>query len=361
MLVRSINTLWLLLLTTCVGCMWGHGMRESRQAKIVDPVLPLAMSRNELVEYLNRHTAGLQAWRCANTSVSVSMPGLPLPQKLKGSIACASPGKFRLIADGAMLIHADFGSNDDHCWAYVKPGEGSVWTWRHEDSHLLQYLPDCPPRLEPSWLMTVLGVQPINAEDYELTSAPQGSRELWLVALETAPDGSTLRRTIKVDTVTGTIREHALYDENRVALLRVQLGQYRQVAGYRMPHSARIRFEKERTELTLAFATIQPDCTLSAEIWKAPQARGLTHVDLGDVARQFIQDSRQNIDVAPTGYERDSRDEENSGDEQDLFSGTETVERPGDFDDAIQEPEFDIPTPPRPSRRSWFSNPFRRK
>lgn len=349
---RLLAILLLLVMPSIVGCQWGWSSRAmSRESKFIEPAISMEMTCNELVDYLNQKTTGLRSWRCPNTTVAVSMPGLPLPQKLKGSIACSAPGNFRLIADGAMLVHADFGANDDYCWAFMKPGEPAVLTWRHEDSHLLQHLPGCPPRLEPSWLMTVLGVRPLDPDDYELTSAPQGSRELWLVAIESAPDGTTLRRTIKVDTVSGTIREHALYDSERQPLLRVQLGQYRRVGPYHLPHQAKIRFEREDTELLLSFASIHPDYEFTKQMWTPPAGRGIEFVDLGDLVRQNMHRDGQQPMKIPVGFEREFDDDPSSS-------------HHSEDGGAIREmPEFDtLPAerPMNPPRRQSWWNPFRR-
>jgi hypothetical protein len=276
----------LLLLTLAItGCIWGN---DREQARIVDPALPKSIGRVELVEFLNKQNQGLHSWRCMNTKVHVSMPGLPLPQKLSGTLACSAPSQFRLVADN-LIAHADFGSNGDLCWAYIQPGDSTVLTWKHEDSHLLQHLPGGLPRLEPDWLMTVLGVQPLDADRYELQNAPSGSREVWLVAIENSPDGTSLRRVIKVDTVLGVAREHALYDSEGQALLRAQLSHYKSCGGHRLPHTVRIHFPQCETELTLNFTGIEADCQIADALWHPPHGKNIEVVDLGDAMRNRIQ------------------------------------------------------------------------
>lgn len=275
----------LLLSIAMTGCQWGNHRRET---KFVEPALSTSIGRNELVEYLNSQNKGLESWRCMNTQVHVSMPGLPLPQKLSGTLACAAPSQFRLVSDN-LVAHADFGSNSDICWAYIKPGDSVVMTWKHEDSHLLQHLPGGLPRLEPEWLMTVLGVQPLDAERYELQNAPSGSRELWLVSVEDAPDGTSLRRVIKVDTVLGVAREHALYDSDGQALLRAQLSNHKSCGGHRLPHTVRVSFPQCETELTLHFNGIETDCRIADSLWHPPHGRNIEVVDLGDVVRTRMQ------------------------------------------------------------------------
>ncbi len=279
-MISNRHILLLTITLTATGCQWRSLQNEPR---IVDPVLPMAMSRNELVEHLNRQHEGLQSWQCKDTRVLASMPGLPFEQRLSGTLFCSAPSQFRLMA-GSLMVSADFGSNDEIGWAYLKPGESSVLTWRHEDSHLLQYIPG-GLRLEPSWLMTILGVQPLNPESYELQNAPAGSRELWLVAVEDAPDGTSLRRVIKVDTVRGVAREHALYDSEGNPLLRAQLSHHKSCSGHLIPHLVKLSFPQTETVLTLEFKGIETDCRIADTVWNPPQGRFIEHVDLGELIR----------------------------------------------------------------------------
>ena len=287
----------LLIALTTTGCQLGGRRQEVR---IVDPVLPESIGRIELVEYLNGKTDGLQSWRCMNTHVHVKSPDLMIPQKLKGTLACAAPGQFRLVCDNT-VGHADFGSNENICWAYVKPGKSVVMTWKHEDSSLLQHLPGGIPRLEPEWLMTVLGVEPLNADRYDLQNAPKGSKEVWLVAIEDAPDGSSLRRVIKVDTVLGVIRRHALYDSDAQPLLIADLSDYRSCGKHELPHTIRIDFPKTETQLTLKFSGIETGCQVAETLWQPP--RNVEVMDLGDYVRLQMQHDPH---FAPQGRSRSS-------------------------------------------------------
>jgi hypothetical protein len=303
--------LMLTLMVITSGCQ--HLESRQQEARMVQPVLPDSIGRDELVDHLNQVNAGLKSWRCMDTVVHVSKPGLPLP-RLTGRFACESPSRFRLVSDN-FASSADFGANDDICWAYVKPGESVVLTWKHEDSHLLTQLPGDLPRLEPEWLMAVLGIQPLNPERYELQNSPLGSKELWLVSVEDAPDGSSLRRVIKVDPLSGLVREHALYNSNREHLLRAQLSDYRQCGGYRLPHHVRIEFPQHQTQLALTFRSIQTDCAIEPALWQVPEGRNLEVVDLGELvrARAMIPNS-----AAPR-QSPDHRQDPDPGDQTTVF------------------------------------------
>ena len=272
----------LILQTTIVGCQTSG---KTTVVRHVDPVLSNTLSSEELVDYLNAQNKGLHGWRCMETQVYVSMPGLPLPQKLTGSLACNAPSSFRLTADNFVAM-ADFGSNDELCWAYVKPGDPVVMTWHHEDSHLLEYVPGDFPRLDPEWLMVILGIQPLDARDFKLQKPPAGSRELWLVSIEESASGQPLRRVIMVDTVRGFAREHVLIDHNGDHLLRAQLSNHRACGGHVIPHTVKISFPPQKTELTLNFKGIEANFQLADGLWTPPGGDRIAQVDLGDYVRR---------------------------------------------------------------------------
>lgn len=370
--------LMLTLMVITSGCQ--HLESRQQEARLVQPVLPDSIGRDELVDHLNQVNAGLKSWRCMDTVVHVSKPGLPLP-RLTGRFACESPSRFRLVSDN-FASSADFGANDDICWAYVKPGESVVLKWKHEDSHLLTQLPGDLPRLEPEWLMAVLGIQPLNPERYELQNSPLGSKELWLVSVEDAPDGSSLRRVIKVDPLSGLVREHALYNSNREHLLRAHLSDYRRCGGYRLPHHVRIEFPQHQTQLALTFRSIQADCTIEPSLWQPPEGRNLEVVDLGELVRArgmfaepapsrnpademtvLRQPERTMLDGQDVPVDPATWNSGESGNRQIAY------EQPGDaestdkfpydpeFDGGGSSvvPQFDIVTPPQAKKRSFWS------
>jgi hypothetical protein len=276
----------LILQATFVGC---QTPGKSAIVPHVDPVLSNTLSCEQLVDYLNSQNEGLHGWQCMQTQVHVSMPGIPLPQKLTGALSCSAPSSFRLTADNFVAM-ADVGSNKELCWSYFKPGEPVVMTWHHEDAHLLEFVPGSFPRLDPEWLMVILGIQPLDARDFQIQKPPAGSRDLWLVSIEESASGQTLRRVIKVDTVRGFAREHSLVDHNGDHLLRAQLSNHRKCGGHVIPHTVKISFPPQKTELTLSFRGIEPNCQIKDELWTPPGGDRLTQIDLGEYVRSLHAD-----------------------------------------------------------------------
>lgn len=321
-------TLILIVQATFVGC---HTTGKTAVVHHVDPVLSNTLSCEELVDYLNSQNHGLHSWKCMNTQVNVSMPGVPLPQKLSGALACSAPASFRLTAEN-LIAMADFGSNDELCWAYVKPGEPAVMTWRHEDSHLLEYVPGNFPRLDPEWLMVILGIQPLNAEEFHIQKPPAGSRDLWLASIEESASGQPLRRVIKVDTVRGFAYEHALIDHNGDYLLRAQLSNYRTCGGHQIPHTVRISFTPQETELTLNFKGIEANCQVAEALWTPPGGdHRIARVDLGDYVRRTHGDLPRKENARGQALANVSRGTT-------MLDGTPRG-NPG----AVREPDFDEP------------------
>ncbi|MFN9717610.1 MAG: hypothetical protein ACK58L_02885 [Planctomycetota bacterium] len=353
----------LLLTLAATGC---QVFQRGKEVQTVRPVLSAEMTREELVQYLNSQSEGLRNWRCNDTVVEVNLPKLP-DQRLKGTFHCSWPSHFRLDAGNLIGIQANLGSNDDICWAYFQPGEPMVLTWKHQDAYLLQYLPDGIPRLEPEWLLTILGIQPLDLERYQLTRPPEGSRELWLAAIENAPDGSSLRRVIKVDTVNGVAREHALYDRNGNFVLRAQLKDHKMCGHYRLPHTVAIDFPANKTRLTLRFSGIQPDCDLSDSLWQPPHSSQIQSMDVGAMIRERIPSAEQHF--RPAEYASEDRESPAADHRiiEDPFTGVERsnpqIEEIGhqtisDAPDVVPVPEFDL-EPER--KKSRFRFPFSRR
>ncbi len=333
----------LILPAAFVGCVTGH---KPPGVHHFDPVLANTVTCEELVSHLNAQSKDLHSWRCMETYVYVSVPKLP-ELRLKGTLACSAPSSFRLMADN-FVAQADYGSNNELCWAYSKPGEPVVMTWRHEDSHLLEYVSEGFPRLDPEWLMVVLGVQPLDVNDFKLQRPPAGSRELWLVSIEDTASGHPLRRVIKVDTVTGFAREHLLVDQNGDTLLRAQLKNHQSCDGNMIPHRVEISFPTQKTELTLILKGVEANCSLADSLWVPPGEGRIRQVDMGDWVRQTYGDvlprpvSDRNVATKPKDSLLDGTPLR--GDERDvgLFGDDSRPQEP-----IFDEPAFDEPKIPR--------------
>lgn len=253
-----------------------------RTPEPVDPVLSSQMSCHELVTHLNAQHQGLQGWQSSSTVMWVRLPN-GVRQRLEGLVACQAPHYFRLTAEN-LIAEADLGSNASRCWMYIRPGDPAVLTWKHEDTTLLQQMPTGMPYIDPSWLMLVLGVTPLDPSNYTIAPGPAGTQQYWLTALEESPNGRPLRRVIKVDRIRGVVREHTVYDSERNPLVRAVLDQHRVHDGHHIPVKVKLEFPQMDSEISLSFRTIETNPYLSDDIWKVP-ANNMRVVDLGQMLR----------------------------------------------------------------------------
>ena len=253
------------------------------RAENIDPVLSMEITRDQLVEHINLQHQGLDGWKSSSATMWVKMPKIVVPP-LQGSIACRAPHYFRLTAEN-LVSEADLGSNAERCWIWVKPGPEELATWKHHDTKLLQHAQTQLPSIDPNWLMMVLGVKPLNAEDYHLVKAPAGSSELWLIAIEDRPSGRPQRNIIKVDTVRGVVVEHRIEDSHSNVLVSARLSEHKTQDNHRIPTHVVLEFPQVRTRISLTFNKIETNPSLPAGIWELP-SRGSTVIDIGDIVRQ---------------------------------------------------------------------------
>ena len=252
----------------------------------------MSIGRDALVDNLNRHSAGLNGWQSLSTRLRVKLAHYPATT-LVGVIACKSPNYFRLKADNP-FAKADLGSNASKCWAHIKPGEPAILTWDHEDTNLIQKLDLGVPFIDPNWLMLVLGITPLDASEYQLGPAPNGKPELWLTAMKQSAQGQRMKRVVKVDTLEGVVREHAVYDDANNAVVRAVLTSHQPYAGYLVPGQVHLIFPATQTELTLSFNNIETNPVLPDQLWHMP-GNNLQVVDLGMLARQKLMASGQYV------------------------------------------------------------------
>lgn len=346
------------------GCQW---LPSRPPATAAVPQLSMSLSCSELVDFLNQQHDGLSAMRCTDTRVTVRMPG-GMRTRLSGHLACQAPGQFRLTASG-VLSRADLGANEERCWFYVQPGDGNVLTWRHEDAGLLEQFAVGVPRIDPEWLLQVLGVVPLDEGEFELRAGPAGSRELWLTSVTDNYDGLPLRRVTKVDTTAGLIREHVIYDHQRNPLIRATIRSHKKFDGHLLPQSLVVSFPAMDTDLELQFGSVRTNCAIDRSLWELPGGQANV-VDLGDVVRQRVPPPGHGHDTAQITDRKWTPDHSApSAPDFDMDGTTETVPLQPDADPS---PVWDLPSAygsrspaprmglkPRPPS-GWRPWPFRR-
>ncbi len=324
---------------------------QMQQTRHVNPVLPMSMTCIDLTDHLNRQISGLHQWRSIDTTVSVRLPG-GMPHRLSGNIACQAPNFFRLSAS-SVIAHADLGANTERCWFYVQPGDGNLLTWKHEDAPLMQEFVKGVPRIDPDWLMEVLGVVPLDPEKFELSTGPAGAPELWLTSVTDDYRGNSLRRVIKVDTISGLIREHVIYDHERKPLVRATLKDHKSFQGHLLPQTVRLEFPEMDTELGLRFDKIETNCQLPGDLWAIPVRQNVQVVDVGEVLRRQAAYAVQTPGSSSEPMQRSPDRPDGSGMGNGRVTQTSgpnylNLDHPGEtseFPDDLATPEWDEPTP----------------
>ena len=249
------------------------------------PVLTTTADKDEVVAHLNRNVARCTAWQ--STRAWVKLKDVPI--SLQANMAVESPRHFRLIVTAMNADEADFGSNDDRMWFWVRRSpHPHVFTCAHEQ------LADAQERLplpfRPDWMMEVLGVIPLNANEFDLARDPNDNALVRLIGEQETACGEPVRRIIAVNLKKGVITEHALYDMQGHLLAEARLRDHRPdtATGVVLPHTIAVSVPDADVEmkLTLGDVTVNP-AGISTRMWELPQVAGCPVYDLG--AGQTVQ------------------------------------------------------------------------
>jgi len=182
------------------------------------------------------------------------------------------------------MASADMGANSEQCWFQSTPGHDGVISWRHEDAHLLHNLSSPIPYIDPDWLMLVLGVKHLNADDYVLEPGDDPrSRELWLTSVKEMEHGGARRYVIKVDTKYRVVREHVAYDADGRVIVRAQLSNHKNFDGHLIPRKVRMELPGNDAVLTLSFSRIETNPSIDNALWKVPSVPGGYNTNLVDL------------------------------------------------------------------------------
>lgn len=245
-------------------------------------VLHPGATKQEIVAHVNRNLSPptgappLTAWRC--TDADARFNGLPAA---KASLEVEAPRRLRIRAQMPFTYSpvADFGSNDELVWLWDQSAPG-ILTIRHEE--LPQALSRMQVPFDPDWLMEVLGVEQIDASDYELVAPEPPQKWVELVAETPAPTGETVRRILRVDLCQGRIEEHRIETLDGRVVAAARLMDYRPDATgqYVLPHLVQIRWPATNSSIALTLRDIvaNPPPTSTAS-WTVPVKPGVPRME----------------------------------------------------------------------------------
>jgi hypothetical protein len=251
-------------------------------------VLPEDISKDDLVRHLNENISRLRSWRSSDVSISTSTPsGIPI--HLTADIAVENPRNFRLVAKSLLGYEADFGSNPERFWFWMKRSKPkNVFTIRHDKFQAARGRIPIP--FQPDWLMEALGVVPLDASKLVMQPHKPGSTLVSLLEVQTLPNGQTVHRVILVDTCRGRIVSQSLHDAAGHPIAHAEFNDYRrdERTGIVLPHKIDLDWPKNKTAMTLRIGqlTVNP-VSLPETLWAMPTITDFPTVDLSRLLERF--------------------------------------------------------------------------
>lgn len=274
-----------LVLCLLTGCQWLNAWTPHPFRPPQPHVLSENISKEALVEHLNRNRIPLTSWGSTDIAVTVPGPGR-IPVRLSANMAVESPRNFRLIAKSLRGVEADLGSNDEQFWFWFRsPETPHVYKAHHEDAQLVFDSMQIP--FQPDWLMQALGVGVLDPNRYEIMYHPAGAATITLVNRDTLPNGRSIEHQIVVNTAIGRIVEHGVYDERNQPIARALLSNYRDHGGISMPRTVELRWPQSRQWMKMSIRELELNAGQGLErMWQFPVIPNQEVIDLSSEFRR---------------------------------------------------------------------------
>lgn len=245
-------------------------------------------TQQQLLNHLARQTASVKQ---VDASVSVAMDGAP---KLKGTLQIERPLRLRLKAGvlGVDQMGVDVGSNNDLFWIWTRvpiPGQPPTLMFANHEQFkrsggaVRQAIP-----LEPSWLISALGLVDFSPNDFHQgpTLTPQG--RLKLVTVNNAPAGRQYRISI-IDANSGLIEQQSIYDQNRNLVAYTNSTRYKFYPQHNVSLPNRVDMhlftdgQEQKLTITTTGFNINSLFGDPNRMWKMPQPANVQRIDLSQV------------------------------------------------------------------------------
>lgn len=245
---------------------------------------PAGASKSEIFKHLNSNISKIYAWR----STSITITARLLPMRLSGQVAVESPRNFRMRVTSVAGDEADFGSNPEQFWFWMRRNEPRhVYSCRHNDmDRAAQRL---PLPFQPDWLIEVLGVIPLNESQFNVDNTDARTYTVTLSSEQISPRGEPVKRLLLVDAQHGVVLGHSLFDARGSLIAKATLKNYRfhplggPHNGVNFPHTIELDWPQANMAMTLNVGrdveinpTGMPDATFIQ-----PRMEGFPEFDLG--------------------------------------------------------------------------------
>lgn len=241
------------------------------------------LSQTALIEHLNQNIRNLHSWSCTDATIATK-PSKYLPVKLtlNANISVEREKNFRLRARSPFGDEADFGSNSERFWFWMRRNQPPyVFTARHEDLEAVSKRLPIP--FHPTWIMEALGVIPLDPNSITVQQPGMEPNTMLLVSEETSPSGDVVRREIVVDTHLGVILAHRLFDSTGAKLAEARLSRHRrEPSGIIMPHRIDLDWPQHEMAMTVDLNTIEINPSdLPSRTWELPDNPDSPVFDMG--------------------------------------------------------------------------------
>jgi hypothetical protein len=265
-----LTLLFMCVSSNCVvGCRWINTLKQPLNPFPQQPVcvFPPDATKDEIIAHINNQASRLRAWQSSRVAIRLKQPGM-IPVELSADMAVERPLNFRLRAKSLMGEEADFGSNRDLFWFWIKRADPRVITVAHEDLAFVQQ--QMPIPFEPQWVMEAFGVKSIDPSQYEMENVRDN--RVNLISHQTSPSGQPVMKVIGFDLCSGYVVEHSLYDASSRLIARATLGNHLQAGdGIVIPYRLTLEWPQAgvNMRLDLLDAEINPDYTPET-VWQLP-------------------------------------------------------------------------------------------
>lgn len=342
----SAATLLSVVLSGCVsGCVWNTPwLRREPETR-----LPTNLTKTELVAHLNDNIRRVGSWRSTNVRILAKGPGV-LSIPLSGKIAVENPRNFRLTVESFVGREADFGSNSDRLWIWMRLGNvKEIVTCRHDQIDRLQNRLPIP--FQPDWMMEALGIVPIDETGMTMLPPDPQTGLIRLVSMQSVPGRRPVQRIILVDPSNGRIVAHSLLDELGNMIARAELDDYKYdtQSGASLPHRIKLDWPENGVKLTLWFDQIEVNPSrFSQQTWRMPS--DLPVYDVGNQRPNLVRAESEPpgrirlgpSSIKPVRFAEDKSAFGSTGSSFSGYAGDSQFVAPLRFDD---QPRFDDEEP----------------
>lgn len=280
---RTLANLLLLGLFLVInpGCRFDNWFKADHG---IEPLQP-HITHHALVEHLNKNIRSLHSWSCTDATISTKPSKfLPVKLTLNAQVAVERDKNFRLRAQSPFGDEADFGSNSERFWFWMRRNRPNhIFTAKHAEIDEIGRRMRIP--FHPTWIMEALGVVPLDPNAITVSQPGMEPNTLLLVSEEVSPSNETVRREIIVDTHFGVILAHRLFASTGQLLAEARLANHRrEPSGIIMPHRIELNWPHPEQPISMTMELSQIDVNpsnLPEGTWRLPENSGYQVFDMG--------------------------------------------------------------------------------